>query len=68
MDHDDLVKEAEELAQGKKTHDLALMAFIYSYVANHELAYLCKDVKQNRWIIVAIGLPILLAVILSLFK
>lgn len=37
MNYDELKQEAEEMAEGRKTIDLARMAFVYSYIANQEL-------------------------------
>jgi hypothetical protein len=41
VDHDDLVRQAEELAEGKKTHDLARLGFVYSYVP--------QEVKESEY-------------------
>ena len=35
MDYDELKEQAEELAEGKSTDELARRGFIHSYIANH---------------------------------
>ena len=68
MDHDDLVKEAEELAEGMKQGEKIDRAFVYAYVANHELRFLADQVERNKWVIIGIGVPILLTMVATLFK
>ena len=68
MDHDDLVREAEELAEGMKQAEKIDRAFVYSYVANHELRFLTELVERNKWVTIGIGVPILLTMIATLFK
>ena len=43
-------------------------AFVYSYVANHELRFLTELVERNKWVTIGIGVPILLTMIATLFK
>ena len=68
MDHDDLVKEAEELAKGMKQGEKIDCAFVYSYVANHELRFLGDQVARNKWLIIGVGVPILLTLVATLFN
>jgi len=61
MNHDALIEEARELARGKKTAELAEMAFIYAYVANHE-------VRMVFWLLLTIGVPMALMLLGILTK
>ena len=72
MEHDDLVKEAEALAEGKTKGELAKLAFVYSYVANHELAMVMEKLagltKLVWGILLALVLTLGSAVIGMVFK
>jgi len=72
MDHDDLVKQAEELAEGKKGPELARMAFVYAYVGNHELAMVIERLSALSRLVWGILLALVLtlgsAVIGMVFK
>ena len=72
MEHNDLVKEAEGLAEGKKTPELARLSFVYSYVANHELAMVIErlgGLTKLVWgILLALVLTLGSAVIGMVFK
>jgi len=47
-DHDDLLKEAEELAESMKQAEKIDWSFKYSYIANHELGYLTQSIEHLR--------------------
>jgi len=70
--HDDLVKEGEGLAEGKKVPELARMAFVYAYVANHELSMVMErldGLTKLVWgILLALVLTLGSAVIGMIFK
>jgi len=72
MEHNDLVKEAEQLAEGKTKGELAKLAFVYSYVANHELAMVIErlsSLSRLVWgILLALVLGLGTAVIAMIFK
>ncbi|HUW95108.1 MAG TPA: hypothetical protein VMW58_04930 [Anaerolineae bacterium] len=72
MDHDDLVKQGEELAEGKKVPELAKMAFVYAYVGNHELAMVIERLSALSRLVWGILLALVLAlgsaVIAMIFK
>ena len=65
--HDELKEQAEDMAKGKKTAELAKLGFIYSYISNHEVRILFERVEANTrvlWgllitIVVALGLAII---------
>ena len=49
--HDELKEQAEDMARGKKTAELARLGFIYAYISNHELRIVFERLKtQNRLI------------------
>lgn len=66
MNHEELVKEAERLATKLSPDEKADQSFIWSYVANHELRALWREIKQIRGLLMGIGIPILVAVVLGL--
>jgi hypothetical protein len=72
MEHDDLVKQAEELAEGKEMPELARLAFVYAFVANHELALVMEKLggltKLVWGILLALVLTLGSAVIGMIFK
>jgi len=72
MEHDDLVKQGEELAEGKKVPELARMAFVYAYVGNHELAMVIERLSALSRLVWGILLALVLtlgsAVIGMVFK
>lgn len=55
MNEDELKAEAEELAEDKKPADLARMAFVYSYVANHELRMVLNEMRWIKKMVLGIG-------------
>ena len=48
MDYDELKEQAEELAKGKSTDELARWGFIHSYIANHMSTDLALVVAAMR--------------------
>uniref|UniRef100_A0A6M3MBG4 Uncharacterized protein n=1 Tax=viral metagenome TaxID=1070528 RepID=A0A6M3MBG4_9ZZZZ len=72
MEHDDLVKEAEKLAEEKTKGELAKLAFVYAYVANHELVLVIEklaSLSKLVWgILLALVLTLGSAVIGMVFK
>jgi len=75
MEEDELRAEAEQLAKDKKPADLAKMAFVYSYVANHELRMLLDKLDWVReklaWhdkLLLGIGAAVLLTVFTAVCK
>ena len=72
MEHDDLVRQAEEMAEGKKPPELARLAFVYAYVANHELAMVMEKLAGLTKLVWGILLTLVLtlgsAVIGMVFK
>lgn len=46
MNHEELVREAEKLAKGMKPAQLIHRAFVYSYVANHELRIMMERISN----------------------
>ena len=72
MDHDDLVKQAEDLAEGKKMPELARLAFVYAYVGNHEIAMVMERLSSLSRLVWGILLALVLglgsAVIAMVFK
>lgn len=72
MDHDDLVKQAEKLAEGKKVPELASLAFIYAYVVNHEMAMVMERLSSLSRLVWGVLLALVLglgsAVIAMIFK
>jgi len=72
MEHDDLVKEAEKLADAMEEPELARWGFIHSYVTNHELAMVIErlsSLSKLVWgILLALVLTLGSAVIGMVFK
>lgn len=77
--HDDLIKEAEELAAGMKQGEKINQGFIHSYVANHELQLVIQAIEHLRdkvnWIwnfvmatAIAIGVGLIGLIVFALAK
>lgn len=66
--HNELIKEAETLAEGKNDHDLALWGFIYSYIGNHEQRALWQRLGYIEKTLLGIGVPILLGIVTLVIK
>lgn len=47
-DYDKLKEQAEEMAKGKKTAELAKLGFIYSYIANHQSTALAQSIDSLK--------------------
>ena len=67
--YDDLKEQAEELAKGKDTDELARLGFIYAYVCNHMSCILEERLKNQGkllWsILVVIALGVIANILLS---
>ena len=66
--HKELIEEARELAKGKTTGELAEMAFVYSYVANHELRMVWGRLGSIEKIVLGVGLAVISAVIIQMIQ
>lgn len=66
MEHDDLKEQAEELAKGKKTADLARLAFIYAYISNHEVRMVWERLGTVEKIIWRVGAGIIGGIVVGL--
>lgn len=66
MDHDELVKEAEELAKGMKQGEMARQAFIFAYVANAELRAVWQELKHLRWLICSVLVVLVLGIVANI--
>ena len=66
MDYDELKEQAEELAKGKSTDELALWAFIYSYIANHMSTLLSERIENQRKLLWSILVVIALGIVANI--
>ena len=65
MSYKKLRAEAEEMAKGKKTAQLAKMGFIYSYISNHEVRILFERVEANTKVLWGLLVTIVVAIALA---
>lgn len=65
MSYKKLRAEAEEMAKGKDTVQLAKMGFIYSYISNHEVRILFERVEANTKVLWGLLITIVMAVALA---
>ena len=68
MNHKELIEEAKELAKGKTTGELAEMAFVYSYVANHELRMVWGRLGSMEKIVLGVGIAVITAIIVQIIR
>jgi len=66
MDYDELKEQAEELAKGKGTDELALWAFIYAYIANHMSTLLSERIENQRKLLWSILVVIALGIVANI--
>ena len=64
-DYDKLKEQAEEMAEGKKTAELAKLGFIYSYISNHEVRILFERVEANTKVLWGLLITIVVAIALA---
>lgn len=65
MSYKKLRAEAEEMAKGKKTAELAKLGFIYSYISNHEVRILFERVEANTKVLWGLLVTIVVAIALA---
>ena len=63
--HDELKEQAEDMAKGKKTAELAKLGFIYSYISNHEVRILFERVEANTRVLWGLLVTIVVAIVLA---
>jgi len=68
MNHKELIEEARQLAKGKTTGELAEMAFVYSYVANHELRMVWGRLGTMEKVILGVGIAVITAVVVQIIR
>ena len=66
MDYDELKEQAEELAKGKTTDELARWGFIYAYVSNHMSTFLADQIKRQDKLLWSILIVIALGVVCNI--
>ncbi len=66
MDHDELIEEAERIAEGMKQGEMIKQAFIFGYVANAELRSVLQELKHYRWILYSVLAVLAVAIIVNL--
>jgi len=66
MDYDELKEQAEELAAGKDTNELARWAFIYAYIANHMSTLLSERITRQDKLLWSILVVLALGVVCNI--
>jgi uncharacterized membrane protein len=64
--HDELMEEAMGLAKNMKQGQKIEQAFIYAYVANHELRSVWQELKYLRWLICSAVLLMALGIVANI--
>ena len=64
-DYDKLKEQAEDMAKGKKTAELAKLGFIYSYISNHEVRILFERLEANTRVLWGLLVTIVVAIFLA---
>ena len=68
MDHEELLKEAEQLAKQLDREEKIDWAFKYSYIGNHELRLTIAELQNLKKLVWGIGSSLIVGLVLTMFK
>jgi len=68
MNHEDLLKQAEQLAKTLDHEEKTDWAFKYSYVENHELRLTVAEVQNLKKLVWGMGSALIVGLVLTMFK
>ena len=68
MSHEQLLKEAEQLAKQLDREEKIDWAFKYSYIGNHELRLTIAELESLKKLVWGIGSGLIIGLILTMFK
>jgi len=68
MNHEELLKQAEQLAKTLDQKEKLDWAFKYSYIGNHELRLTIAELQNVKKLVWGMGSALIIGLILTMFK